>query len=153
MGRAVILTPDPGAKDLHRPSAGHPIAQFRLAFIDDDDAQAAAEVIQAGRDEDDVTRVIFESPTMYESVRPFLEALKAADPHRLPFRRYIKNSKNDAANLSLPAYARKPGFMWDLSSYLKPDAKVHICNMDPKSEESIACARDILYEHGKLDSR
>lgn len=98
------------------------------------------------------TRLLVESPVLYESVRPFLEALQKVDPVLLPLGDYIKHG-GESKTIKLPAYSTRPGFHWDLKVLLKDNAEMDELSMDPKSRSSIEHVRQALHVHGKLDPR
>lgn len=65
--------------------------------------------------------------------------------------RYLKADGDTV--LSLPEYATKPGFKWDLKVLLKENAKLTKLEMNPSRAESVLEARKTLKEHGRLDPR
>ncbi|RXK38429.1 hypothetical protein M231_04338 [Tremella mesenterica] len=131
----------------HHGSSG---IEFGLAFVDPADGFRAAEVLRRREESRSSTRLLLESPVLYEAVRPFLQVLKTTDPLRLPLAEYIKHGDLKDKHIQLPAYSAIPGFKWDLSCMLK-DGSEETCSMDPTSQVSIATAREILHEQGKLD--
>lgn len=89
---------------------------------------------------------------MYESVRPFLQALQRANPVLLPFRDHIKHTAKPRT-VGLPLYATRPDFRWNLKPLLKDNADIDELLMYPDQPDSIKAARDALYVDGKLDPR
>ena len=113
----------------------------------------AASILQQRKESHQAIQVLLESPVLYESVRPFLQVLQSADPLKVPMARYITHGNLGEAEIALPEYANLPGFMWDLSTLLRDEEDRNQCFMEPHSDVSIASAREILYERGKLDKR
>ena len=98
-------------------------------------------------------RLLLESPVLYDSVRPFLQALQSLDPLRLPLSEYIKHGDLKQRKIGLPEYSTTPGFRWILKVLLRPDEAVDQCMMDPSQKYSVDAAKQIMYDHGKLDPR
>lgn len=99
------------------------------------------------------TKLFLEATIMYESVRPFLEALRM-EPEAVPFSKYLvhrpsgffKNLKIDP-----PAYARLPNFKFQLSSLFPSEQGVANLELDVSDPNSIAIARDELRTKSRLD--
>ncbi|EJD52447.1 P-loop containing nucleoside triphosphate hydrolase protein [Auricularia subglabra TFB-10046 SS5] len=100
-------------------------------------------------------KLLLETPVMYESIRPFLEAL-CKEPAMMPFARYLVHSTDGRLpDITPPAYARRPGFTFDLTSLLKPPAegqpahaKVPLNVNDPASVQIV---RERMREDSILD--
>jgi hypothetical protein len=88
---------------------------------------------------------------LYESVRPFLKTIQEIEPLRVPLQEYLVHGDLAGRHINLPKYATRDGFTWDLSALLKPDSLVTTCSFDPRNTLSIACARQVMYDHGNLD--
>lgn len=125
---------------------------FGISFIDPHDSLRAASTMSGDQEDADTIRILVESPVLYESVRPFLEALQRSDPVLLPMADYIKHSKGPKRN-ALPAYSTRPGFHWNLKVLLKDNADIDELSLDPTSAASLAYVRSALHRHGKLDPR
>jgi len=92
---------------------------------------------------------LIESPVLYDSVKPFLEALCRV-PEDIPFSDYlVLQSKEDLKKrvVAPPRYAAMPGFRYNLSSLFDDDKQV---SLDVRSEESFFRARKML-ETSRLD--
>lgn len=126
--------------------------RFGISFIDFKDSLAVANLINQHGQNASTTRVLVESPVLYESVRPFLEALQKADPVLLPLSEYIRHG-GERTKIDLPAYSTRPGFHWDLKVLLQENADIDELSMDPSSRGSIESARQALHTYGKLDPR
>lgn len=124
---------------------------FGISFIDPEEGLRQALRVRGRLDADSVNAVMLECPTMYEATRPFLQSLQVADPHRLPMARYLK--VGGGTTLSLPEYAIKPGFTWDMKVLLKDDAKKRTLSICPTKPCSVEEGRRRLKKYGKLDQR
>ncbi|KAG8955926.1 hypothetical protein FRC04_006374 [Tulasnella sp. 424] len=102
---------------------------------------------QMGRKE---TMILIESPAMFESVRPFLETLKAQEPTSIPFSDYLPLfDSGDLSQIRVapPAYVH-PQFNFDLSSLFDRPRDLLLRPHDPNS---VARARTILRQKSRLD--
>ena len=130
---------------------------FALAYVDSEDAMKAAAAMSKPDNHEDDIRILIESPVLWESVRPFLEALQKTDTLRMPMADYIRHSDPLKLDISPPAYALEPGFKWDLTVLLKDHADGWETGenliMDPKDPHSVEMARERLAVDGKLDPR
>ncbi|KAG8980424.1 hypothetical protein FRC05_006056 [Tulasnella sp. 425] len=102
---------------------------------------------QMGRKE---IMLLIESPTMFESIRPFLETLKAQEPTSIPFSNYLPLF--DSGDLSQtrvvpPAYAHSQ-FYFNLRNLFDRPRHLHL---RPHDESSVARARIILKQESRLD--
>ena len=122
---------------------------IRVAFFDPAIEVRILEWYQREDANPNETRILVEAPVMYESVRPFLEALKA-EPTSIPFSKHLVLYDGSLASVPLdpPQYATEPRFSWDLSPLL-PDG--HNLQLDVKDAVSIANARDVLRNESTLD--
>lgn len=99
------------------------------------------------------TKILVESPVMFESIRPFLEALQT-EPEDVPFSRYfVHQPPGQLATLDLapPRYALLPSFKFQLSSLFDADAGVDDLTLSVTDGESIQRARTLLREKSRLD--
>ncbi|KAJ7593996.1 hypothetical protein C8J56DRAFT_925724 [Mycena floridula] len=96
--------------------------------------------------------LLIEAPVMYESVRPFLEALRV-EPESIPFGSYLVHRPPkflESIHISPPQYARIPGFSFQLASLFPPNAEVDDLQLDVSDKNSIAMARAAL-KQSRLD--
>ena len=97
-------------------------------------------------------KLLVEATVMFESIRPFLEALRV-EPTTLPFAKYLVHQPSEtltAVTVDPPVYARLPGFAFELSS-LFPEGAVESLKLTATDASSIANARDRLREGSFLD--
>jgi hypothetical protein len=126
-----------------------------MSFIDFAARARIANKLQSQNGAKKVIRVLIVSSVLYPSVEPFLEALQTADPLRFPFADYLKHSNflHQGLAVPLPAYARAPGFTWNLEFLLRDEHKTEPCIMDPTSASSVLSVRERVRKIGKLDPR
>lgn len=141
---------DPGKIQDSHDDNGNLRIQFGIRFVDFQDSLRVASMMN--QQSTNTIRLLVESPVLYESVRPFLEALQMVDPVLLPLGDHIRHG-GESTKIKLPAYSTRPGFQWDLKVLLKENAEIDELSMDPKSRGSIESARQALHIHGKLDPR
>ncbi|KAI0779559.1 hypothetical protein C8Q74DRAFT_1217042 [Fomes fomentarius] len=99
------------------------------------------------------TKLLIEATVMFESVRPFLEALRA-EPESVPFARYLVHHPLDFyrnLQIALPAYARLPDFSFQLASLFPPESGVDDLKLVVTSPASIEGAREALKRSSRLD--
>lgn len=99
------------------------------------------------------TKLLIEATVMFESVRPFLEALRT-EPESVPFARYLVHHPLDFyRNLQIapPAYARLPDFSFQLASLFPPESGVDDLKLVVSSPASIESAREVLKRSSRLD--
>ncbi|KAI0332312.1 P-loop containing nucleoside triphosphate hydrolase protein [Cubamyces sp. BRFM 1775] len=99
------------------------------------------------------TKLLIEATVMFESVRPFLEALRV-EPESIPFSRYLVHHPPEfyqTLQISPPVYASLPGFSFQLASLFPPEAAVEDLKLVVTSPESIENAREALKRSSKLD--
>jgi hypothetical protein len=130
---------------------------FSLAYVESQDAMVAAAVMRRPDHHEDDIRIIVESPVLWESIRPFLEALQRTNPITMPLADYIRHADPVNIDVQPPAYALEPGFTWDLTVLLKDHAEGRDASealiMNPRDANSVAVARERLAIEGKLDPR
>ncbi|KAJ7188061.1 hypothetical protein C8R46DRAFT_1053533 [Mycena filopes] len=89
------------------------------------------------------TRVLVEASVMFESIRPFLEALRM-EPESLPFAQYLVHRSRESLsslNISPPRYAVVPNFTYQLASLFPPEAGVDDLKLDVSDPTSVASVR------------
>ncbi|KAJ7045696.1 hypothetical protein C8F04DRAFT_1065834 [Mycena alexandri] len=99
------------------------------------------------------TKVLVESSVMFESIRPFLEALRM-EPENLPFSQYLVHRSRDflsSLNIAPPRYALVPGFTYQLASLFPPQAGIVDLKLDVTDPTSIASVRTQL-KTSRLDA-
>ena len=99
------------------------------------------------------TKLLIEATVMFESIRPFLEALRV-DPENVPFGRYLVHRPLEfyrTLHISPPAYARMPGFSFQLSSLFPPEADIEDLKLNVNDPASVDTARDVLKRSSRLD--
>ncbi|KAF8867865.1 P-loop containing nucleoside triphosphate hydrolase protein [Gymnopilus junonius] len=129
--------------------------KLRIVFFD---SQVELRVLQdirnaRSRNFHNDTKILVESPVMFESIRPFLEALQT-EPEDVPFSRYLVHQPADhLATLDLlpPRYALLPNFKFQLSSLFNVDAGVDELTLSVTDPESVRHARALLREKSRLD--
>ncbi|TCD60036.1 hypothetical protein EIP91_010850, partial [Steccherinum ochraceum] len=97
-------------------------------------------------------KLLVEATVMYESIRPFLEAIRV-EPTTIPFTKYIVHQTDEALRNTLidpPRYSRLRGFTFELSS-LFPDGSVESLKLRTDDADSIANARQQLKQNSRLD--
>ncbi|KAF8813222.1 P-loop containing nucleoside triphosphate hydrolase protein, partial [Phlegmacium glaucopus] len=99
------------------------------------------------------TKILVESPVMFEAIRPFLEALRT-EPEDVPFSRYLVLQPHErlaSCALEAPRYARLPKFQFRLDSLFHEDAGVENLMLSVADPVSIDCARRTLRSKSRLD--
>ncbi|KAF8656756.1 hypothetical protein AX16_002435 [Volvariella volvacea WC 439] len=96
------------------------------------------------------TILLVESPILYESIRPFLEALLVV-PESISFGEHITKPFNREVDRILPPrYARNPGFSYQLDPLFPPSGGIRNLNLDVLDQNSMAQAREAL-KQSRLD--
>ncbi|KAF5326320.1 hypothetical protein D9611_000022 [Ephemerocybe angulata] len=98
-------------------------------------------------------KLLVESPVMFESIRPFLEALRV-EPESIPFKPYLVHQPSgalQASKVSPPKYACMPGFQYQLAPLFPPESGVTDLKLSATNPESISNAREAL-KASRLDS-
>lgn len=91
-------------------------------------------------------RVLTECPIMYESIRPFLEALRV-EPSTVPFERYLAHPDSGTLkgiDVEPPLYSTHPGVELELGSLLHPDSGVDSLKLITSDPGSIEAARTLM---------
>lgn len=126
---------------------------IRVAFFDAELELRAIEGMRHAHWGDGGVKLLVEATVMYESIRPFLDALRV-EPEILPFSKYLTHRPPEYLSrvpVALPAYARVPDFSFQLSSLLLPDAGIDNLALTVSDPDSIATARQLLRERSVLD--
>ncbi len=99
------------------------------------------------------TKLLVESPVMFEAIRPFLQALQT-EPEDVPFSRYLVHQplcQLRTIDLQPPQYTRLPNFKFQLSSLFDKEAEVDDLSLSVTDQESVQRARTLLREKSRLD--
>jgi hypothetical protein len=99
------------------------------------------------------TIFMVEAPVMYESIRPFLQAL-TREPTSFPFSRYLVHRhierQNDVMAIEPPRYTTtRPNFSFNLACLFNDPTNLLLNPQDPISVEN---ARDQLRAYSRLDT-
>ncbi|KZV95021.1 P-loop containing nucleoside triphosphate hydrolase protein [Exidia glandulosa HHB12029] len=125
----------------------------RVVFFDTTTDMRVLEELHSGYGAGDI-KLMLEAPVMYESVRPFLEALRA-EPARVPFAQYLVHRVDGSIPpVAPPAYATKPGFVFNLSSLLNPPEDGGVperLRLNAADAASVQVVRTRLREDSYLD--
>ena len=92
------------------------------------------------------TKLLVESPVMFEAIRPFLEALRV-EPETLSFKEYLVHRPvGFFPNTPIlpPKYSRMAGFQYQLAPLFSPESGVADLKLSVNDPQSIANARDAL---------
>lgn len=120
---------------------------FGLHFLDPAEAVRTFQDLKAGD-----LRLLVESPVLYPAVWPFLETIKAVNPRDIPLSKYfVPDAKLSGIAIDIPAYAKAPGFKWDLTCLHQPKSKIKELHFRPTRPSSVAAARGLLRKFSKLD--
>lgn len=124
-----------------------------VTFFDSATDMRLLEELHSGYGAGDL-KLIVEAPVMFESIRPFLEALRK-EPATVPFAQYLVHRVDGRIPpVEPPSYAREPGFAFDLSSLLNSTSehldadKLQLSVTDPASVQAV---RTRLREDSFLD--
>ncbi|KAF8656758.1 hypothetical protein AX16_002437 [Volvariella volvacea WC 439] len=94
--------------------------------------------------------LLVESPVMYESIRPFLEALRV-QPESIALGNHIVKPFDDVKNtVPAPRYARSPGFSYRLDGLFPHEAGIKNLTLNVLDSHSVRRARKAL-EKSRLD--
>ncbi|KAH7108419.1 P-loop containing nucleoside triphosphate hydrolase protein [Auriculariales sp. MPI-PUGE-AT-0066] len=95
--------------------------------------------------------LMLEAPVLFESIRPFLEALRS-EPTMFPFDQYLVHGQQPPEMIP-PAYSLRPGFRFNLSSLLKPDehASQGSLTLSVTDPASVVFSREQLQARSFLD--
>jgi len=120
----------------------------KISFMDPEVETRILEELKNGRAARNLgsTRVITECPIMYESIRPFLEALRV-EPTSVPFEHYLAHPDSGTlkdVNVAPPLYSTHPGVELELRSLLHPDGGVDSLKLTTTDPSSIEAARALM---------
>jgi len=98
--------------------------------------------------------LLVKSSVLYESIRPYLEALQTRDPAVVTFSNILVHGVDLArVSISPPTFASTPGFEWNLSCLLPKDVDIGgPLTFSVNDPSSLAGARELLKAHGTLDA-
>ncbi|KAI0043384.1 hypothetical protein FA95DRAFT_405685 [Auriscalpium vulgare] len=139
-----------GSKDIAESAkASKETIQFRASFFD-----AEVELMALRREPISVDSskfaILVDNNIMYESIRPFLEALQTVEPTSIPFARFISHgSAWGHMTVQPPRYARVPGFRYNLQC-LAPRGRT-IQSLNVQDLNSVEIARGELNRFSSLD--
>jgi hypothetical protein len=127
--------------------------KIRLIFFDPEAELRILQVLKQPNLDIGARRLLIEAPVMYESIRPFLEALRV-EPESIPFHQYLVH--HPAGHLKdmvvdAPAYARRPNFKYQLASLFDSDAGVSDLKLAAIDPLSVDNARKVLKDKSRLD--
>lgn len=125
---------------------------IRINFFDPAVELRILQELHAAVDERSGLKLLVEATVMFESIRPFLEALRV-EPTTLPMGKYLVHQAEGALNAMVvdpPRYARQRSFVFELSS-LFPDGAVDSLKMSVHDANSVAAARERLQTGSRLD--
>ena len=136
-------------------SADHSASRLsmRVAFFDTELELQAVEGTRVSGWSNRGVKILIEATVLYESIRPFLDALRV-EPESVPFTRYLTHHPSEylsRVSVALPEYARVPDFSFKLSSLFLPDAGMDDLVLKASDPDSIVAARQILRERSVLD--
>ncbi|KAH8107252.1 P-loop containing nucleoside triphosphate hydrolase protein [Cristinia sonorae] len=97
-------------------------------------------------------KLLVEATVMFESIRPFLEALRV-EPTTIPLTKYLVHQPNNTLNtmpVDPPRYSRARGYSFELSS-LFPNGSVDSLKLFVENPDSVATAREELRNGSCLD--
>ncbi|KAI0930201.1 hypothetical protein AcV5_006978 [Taiwanofungus camphoratus] len=126
---------------------------LRIAFFDSDVVLRILQELRNPEHEREGSKFLVEATVMYESIRPFLNALRV-DPEIVPFSRYLVHRPPaffDKLEISPPEYARLPNFTYQLSSLFSPETGIEDLRLTVSDPVSIEHAREILRRSSRLD--
>ncbi|KAH9951524.1 P-loop containing nucleoside triphosphate hydrolase protein [Amylocystis lapponica] len=133
---------------------GNDRVAVRISFFDPDVELRILQELQHPERAQHGTRILVEATVMYESIRPFLDALRV-EPETLPFSTYLPHhppSFYNALAISPPQYARMPKFTFQLASLFPPEADVRDFKLSVTDPASVLAARERLKRNSRLDS-
>ncbi|KAG6900492.1 hypothetical protein C0993_009802 [Termitomyces sp. T159_Od127] len=125
----------------------------RVVFFDPKIELHILNIIRDGHLQHDSTAILVESSVMFETIRPFLDALKFAEPETIPFSRYLVHRPLGYfrdVGVHSPRYTQNPGFAYQLAPLFSPEAGVDDLKLHVNDRESVAFARHQL-RRSRLD--
>ncbi|KAI0769450.1 P-loop containing nucleoside triphosphate hydrolase protein [Trametes elegans] len=127
--------------------------EIRVSFFSPEVELRILQELRLSPNERRGTKLLIEATVMFESVRPFLEALRV-DPENVPFARYLAHRPAGflrTLKIAPPAYAMLPGFSFQLSCLFPEDSGIDDLKLNVADPESVENARDILKRSSRLD--
>lgn len=124
---------------------------LRVSFFEPEAHMRILASLQRGGAAAQGQRYLVEAPIMFESIRPFLEALKHVNPSSIPFARYLAHPENgtlQGVGLQLPTYASVPDYSMDLGSLFDQPTEL---TLYPSDQNSLEAARTTLKAESRLD--
>jgi hypothetical protein len=127
---------------------------LRLNFFDSAINPLVLEWSELGQRERKSRRILMvEAPVLYESIRPFLQALQR-EPTSFPFSRYLAHHQEalplQSMQINPPQYTiNRPDFRWNLSQLFDNNHPAVL--LDPHNEASLDQARYHLCNTSRLD--
>ena len=109
--------------------------------------------LQNPRNQRPGTGLLIEATVMFESIRPFLDALRC-EPTSVPFSRYLTLKPHEelsSTSVEPPAYATRPGFAFELASLCRPEEQIASLKLSVSNPISIETARRVLRARSCLD--
>lgn len=99
------------------------------------------------------TKLLVEAPVMFESIRPFLEALQV-EPESVPFAKYLVHRPHgtlQSVSIDPPKYSTLPAFSFQLASVFPKSAGINDLKMTVGDAASVDLARQELIRGSTLD--
>jgi hypothetical protein len=127
--------------------------KIRLVFFDPEAELRILQVLKQPALDTGALRLLIEAPVMFESIRPFLEALRV-EPENIPFRQYlVHHPAGHLKNVIVepPAYTRRPNFRYQLASLFDTTAGVPDLKLVATDPISVTNARKVLKDKSRLD--
>ena len=124
----------------------------RIVFFDASVQLRILQMLRGDRRSSTGTKLLVESPVMFEAIRPFLEALRV-EPESVPFNSYLFHRPPNFFNTNPilpPMYARRPGFEYQLAPFFAPQSGVTDFKLSANDPNSIARAR-VALRQSRLD--
>jgi hypothetical protein len=124
---------------------------IRVVFFDSELEHRIVRSLQEQRGTASGRSLLIEAPVMYESIRPFLETLKCAEPSSIPFAQYLSHPETGdlrGVRVGLPKYARRPGYEFNLSSLFGPHTQY---SFRPSDNDAVSAAREKVKKETQLD--
>lgn len=125
--------------------------QIQINFFDPDMLLQTLDDLRRGEIGRNTPQLLIESPVMFETIRPFLEALRR-EPTTIPFSRYLVPATSlSEITVDPPKYSISPGFTYDLCCLFKqqPLQPVSLRVDDPAS--IVACRESLQSDNSRLD--
>ena len=121
------------------------------------DPEAELQILQAMKNRDMHSRtlkLLIEAPVMYETIRPFLTALRA-EPTSFPFRQYLCHPQSGSLatiRINPPAYTLNPAFTFDLRCLFKDAPPDNLRLSVTESSTVDVCRQELRAPNSRLDA-